>query len=58
MEGSKGITPAYLAWKRAGSPGFIWCLACDQAVGPEHTHNHRLTMSEWLAAVNQWKRTQ
>jgi hypothetical protein len=35
---SKGITPAYLAWKRAGSPGSVWCLLCDQPADADHVH--------------------
>ena len=38
MSKSYGITPAYLAWKRAGSPGNVFCTACDCRAEPGHVH--------------------
>jgi hypothetical protein len=40
MSKSYGITPAYLAWKKSGSPG-VFCLQCDQPAYPGcHAGSH------------------
>jgi hypothetical protein len=36
--GSKGVTPNYLSWKRAGSKGGVYCTACDCPAGEGHVH--------------------
>jgi hypothetical protein len=32
------VTKAYLSWRRAGSPGFVWCTTCDCPAGEGHVH--------------------
>jgi len=31
-----GVTRAYLAWKKAGSPGSVWCRHCDTTADANH----------------------
>ncbi len=51
MSKSYGITPAYLAWKRAGSPGSVWCTPCDCPADENHVHKQGMS-PEMLA----WRR--
>jgi hypothetical protein len=52
MSKSYGITPAYLAWKRAGSPGSVWCTPCDCPADENQVHKGMSPEPEMLA----WRR--